>query len=616
MSQNETESITLLDPIVQVAGRWWFWPIIAIFLYAPWIDTEVGQGNVASDLAAIESLVERLTFFINDSPFVVTLDKFKRDDLYFSQKSPIFHLVGAVPIWILTRLGYGLAEHPAAGLRVLTLLMVIMPMGWLLGLIYRNPWMAQLTPLTRFLLTLAFALGTLLAPFSITFNHYIPAAAVLMAAVNSLLYTDPISSSSRAQLLKGLRIGALISLSIACDITPGFLFGIAVAGYMGLQTLRGNNRLPLMFGMALGALPIALTYAALNVHIVGSPLPPNMHESEMLYYEGSFWAEQQAKIARGEPDFYEASYPRRIFHALLGYKGIYWMMPLLALATIVALKKSFVNSQWRIPLFSLALYPPVLILVVMRWALDHGGGQYGIRHVLPAVAPLYCVFGFCGSRFSTRTFRFSFITATIFGMFIAGIGMLRPWSHNTLSAFPPLENLARLSLSNSESMPTAWIGPVIDRTSVMPANAWLDLGLEFMNQKKLPEAESALRHATTADTKYALAYYHLGIALDMQNRPRDAMAIYDQLLKLEPENFGAWNNLGIFALRAGDASRAREVFTHSLERVPDNATSMWGLLILEQMDGTASPDSPLLRRAMELHPGDARIQDIARKRGK
>src|SRR4051812_10169490 len=85
-----------------------FWFVLAAILYTPWINTDPGQGNVASDLAAIESLVERHTFFINDSTFFNTIDKFKRGDLYFSQKSPLFHLVAALPYQALVACGFRL----------------------------------------------------------------------------------------------------------------------------------------------------------------------------------------------------------------------------------------------------------------------------------------------------------------------------------------------------------------------------------------------------------------------------------------------------------------------------------------------------------------------------
>ncbi|MCX7048536.1 MAG: hypothetical protein NTX50_24005, partial [Candidatus Sumerlaeota bacterium] len=154
----------------------------AAALYGPWIETTVAVGNVESDLAAIESLVERGTFCINDSTWLGAIDKMKIGDRFYSHKPPVFQLAAALPYWALFKAGYTLKQDTATCLRVLTLIMVMLPMGWLLWMIYDHPWMKKLAPSARAALTAFFSVGSLLTPFAVTFNHYILAASCLMAA--------------------------------------------------------------------------------------------------------------------------------------------------------------------------------------------------------------------------------------------------------------------------------------------------------------------------------------------------------------------------------------------------------------------------------------------------
>lgn len=367
-------------------ARPWGWLLLATLLYTPFIDVEVGRGNVASDLAGIESLAERGTFFINGSPFEGTIDKFKRGDRYFSQKSPIFHILAAPPYLLLRGLGFSLAKDTALCLRVLTFLLVILPMGWLLWLIFDHPWIRRRPFAHRFWLAFGFAIGSLLTPFAVTLNHYTLASACLMAAVGAISQSRT-GLESGAISKRGLLAGFWFSASLACDVPPAFIFG---AGLGAAWLIRDRRALA---GMAIGAAPLLILYACLNIVIIGSPLPPNMHEREMLYYPGSFWKEMEDQAAKFGPGYYQASYARRLFHATLGYKGIYWMMPLLLVAMGVAARAVRRKAPDAGLAMAWVLFPIVTIATTMRWAIDLSGGAYGIRHAYAALPPLYGVLG-------------------------------------------------------------------------------------------------------------------------------------------------------------------------------------------------------------------------------
>lgn len=603
-----------------LVDRPWFWLLFAAVVYTPFIDVKVDTGNVASDLAAIESLVERHTFFINDSAFQ-TIDHMRRPDgRIFSQKSPIFHLVAAVPCSAMRAAGYGLRAHTAAGLRVLVFCLVILPTGWLLWLIYANPWVAAHPPRRRFAFAAVFGLASLMTPFAVTLNHYAAAAAFIMLAVNKISEKDPRNRKDPSDFRRGLCVGLAVSASLACDVPPAFMFGAGVALAWCLRPAR-------LAGLALGGAPVALMYAMLNIAILGSPLPPNLHADEMQFYKGSHWYEVRRQAELGRPGYYQASYPRRLVHATVGHKGIYWMMPLLAAATAGAAALARRRRPgWKLAL-GLALFPAAAIALTMVWAFDLSGGAYLIRHVLATIPPLYIVLAHPALWPIGRLLRIISYLCIAWGGLIAWIGVSDPWSHNTLSAWPPLENVARCCLRHPDALPTGWIGGLIERTALVPANGWLDEGLDFWRaalgehragrdgraKAWLARAADSMRRAIAADPKYTLAYYHLGELLDMLGRSDEAIGTYRKLLAIEPDNVPARNNLGICALNAGRDDLARECWKRSLELDPGNATAMLGLLTLDEKAGRADPDSPLLREALKLHPDDDQLRALEKR---
>lgn len=586
------------------------WIGLALLLYAPWIHTDPGTGNVASDLAAIESLVEGGTFYINESTFAYTIDKMRHDGQFFSQKSPIFHLVGAIPYGVLHAAGFTLSEDLALSLSVLTVFMVIIPMGLLLWQIDRHPWVSSRPRKWRIGFVLIFAVGSLLTPFATTLNHYIPAALFLMLGVNRLLRSGPLTTRD------AVWVGFWISASFACDIPPAFLFSLMVAAlwcvelFMGASGSRNLKRLP---ALGAGALPLVLLYAVLNFQIYGSPLPPNMHEETMQYYEGSYWSQLREAAEAGEPGYYQASYPRRLYHATLGHKGIYWMMPLLVVATVVGVDLTRRGvKQWSWILIFI-LFPLLAVALTMIWAWDLSGGAYAIRHIFATLAPLYCVLAHPGVNWSRRSLQWIGAVAGGWGILVALIGLINPWSHNTLSAYPPLENLARWSLREPEARPTRWIHQLIPATSIEPAVGWLDLGLAAMNQQRLREAEYAFYQALRDRPDYPLARYYLGQVNDMLGKPEEAIAIYGPLVEAEPDNLGAWNNLIVFSLRAGRLDLAKQAIEQSERLAPSNPRALRGRLWLMDQSGQVDPDSPVLRKALERYPDDPFFRALAER---
>ncbi|MCX7048535.1 MAG: hypothetical protein NTX50_24000, partial [Candidatus Sumerlaeota bacterium] len=443
-----------------------------------------------------------------------------------------------------------------------------------------------------------------------------------------------------------LRAGFWISASIACDIPPAIIFGAAVAAVWLWKAAKAiydfrltnpeseisdfksqiSHRSPSarkwlfrLLALAAGAAPLLALFAALDYRMMGTPLPSIMNTEKFIIYEGSIWDKAREQEAQGKSNFYKASYTRRLWHATVGHKGVFWMTPLLALAAAGAFWLYRRRApDWRMPMACL-LFLLVSIAVTMKFAYDLSGGSYVIRHVLPCVAPLFCVLAHPGLRqfYSRARWRRLAWTAGFIGCPIAWLGVTNPWSHNTYSAYPPLENVAQICLQHPRSLPIDWIGSLIEHTSVTPDIGWLDFAmLNYQVFGRLNQAERALIQSIEWNPNDSLPYYHLGIIKDMLGRPDEAIVVYQKYyLPKEPGNSGGWNNLMIFALHARRWDVAEAASKESLRLTPGNPKALWGQLAIEDMNDRRDPNSPLLREALRRHPDDPLIREMARRWG-
>ena len=57
-------------------------------------------------------------------------------------------------------------------------------------------------------------------------------------------------------------------------------------------------------------------------------------------------------------------------------------------------------------------------------------------------------------------------------------------------------------------------------------------------------------------------------------RPREAEALYRQILEVDPEHSEALHLLGVLSLQAGNGNKAVQFIEHSLELNPSNADAL------------------------------------------
>lgn len=122
------------------------------------------------------------------------------------------------------------------------------------------------------------------------------------------------------------------------------------------------------------------------------------------------------------------------------------------------------------------------------------------------------------------------------------------------------------------------------------------------------EAEQLCRSALAHDPVHLDVLLLMGLALQRQDRPRDALALFARLTELSPRDSTHWGNYATALHRVGDIEAAGEAAQRAVELAPDEPGRLeqLGLLCLE----LAAPRTARLAllRASELAPDNAGIR--------
>ena len=235
--------------------------VLAAYAYfAPFIGFE--GANVNSRFNLTYAIAEQGTLAI-DAYHENTGDKAWHGGHYYSDKAPGPSLAAVPVYWLLKWVGVD--EEPLMR-HGLTLAVVGLPSAIAAVLFYAL--LGLLTPLGRGLraaATLAYALGTLVFPFSTVFYGHAPAAAGALGAF--FLLAAMRKGALPARLPLAALAGLLAGGAVLCDY-PALLLAVLLTGYAA-ATLRAPRRLAAWLAGA--ALPLGLLLAY-NQRCFGHPL--------------------------------------------------------------------------------------------------------------------------------------------------------------------------------------------------------------------------------------------------------------------------------------------------------------------------------------------------------
>lgn len=401
--------------------------VIAAFVFLAaffaFTQTEPKSWNDIARVAAIESLVERGTWSIDNSPWIEqTKDKVLLNGKFYSDKMPLLTLLAAI---VYAPMHYGLGASlapdcsPACAYSWLTLILIGIPTALTLWL-YFDWALRQNMPMWIALLgMIAFGLGTMIFPFALVFNHHVPAAVVLFASF--YLLTTRATPHRGWLITAGLLASLAISFDVLTAITALALFAIALARQ------RRN-----FFYFALGAaIPIIIT-VLLDYQIAGTILPAYMITSGYDYPGSAFPA---TFGGNGTPDDY-ATYAFRMF---LGGRGLFAYNPLLLLALVgVILVMSNRQHALRLEAFSVTLCFIALAVYLALFTGNLGGQAYGERWFVPAI-PMLFSFLFFAPPLNAPTWKnvawLIFVPLLVLSIVSSVQGAQAPW----LETPPPLQ---------------------------------------------------------------------------------------------------------------------------------------------------------------------------------
>lgn len=91
----------------------------------------------------------------------------------------------------------------------------------------------------------------------------------------------------------------------------------------------------------------------------------------------------------------------------------------------------------------------------------------------------------------------------------------------------------------------------------------------------------------------------LGIALSHLGRQADALAVFDRILQLDPNNARAYQNKGTVYLEQGNLPAAREALTRALQRDPDLPVALNGIGVVELKTGNPRAAIEAWKRAVQ-----------------
>jgi tetratricopeptide (TPR) repeat protein len=113
-----------------------------------------------------------------------------------------------------------------------------------------------------------------------------------------------------------------------------------------------------------------------------------------------------------------------------------------------------------------------------------------------------------------------------------------------------------------------------DPRSVLAAT---ELGAAFFAARKLPEAETVLRHALAMDATYMDARFNLASVLASSGRFEDAVREFGQVIAAQPDNLKAQQNRaealmlwGDQAAKAGDDNKAIALYREAIPELAAN----------------------------------------------
>jgi len=249
------------------------------------------------------------------------------------------------------------------------------------------------------------------------------------------------------------------------------------------------------------------------------------------------------------------------------------------------------------------LWPYPLIAIYPRWQID--AGQW--VSYLPLLAAIIVV-GFLwlkrGSRFRPAFFALAYFLVTL-SPFLGVIDQSF-WRFSFVEDH--LQYLACMGPLALAGAGMVWLGDFAIRgrpwwRGISCAGILLILGILSWHQSGIYENEETFWSSTLAwNPDCWLGHNNLGVASAQQGRLEEAMAEFQEALKLDPNYAGAFCNLGNALLQKGQIDEAMVQFTKALEIDPAMAEANYNLGLICAQTGKVDEAMLLYEKALKINP--------------
>ena len=357
-------------------------------------------GNETSRYSAVESVLERGTFIIDDSIFS-TPDKGERDGHYYGDKPPL--LTFAVIAWGRFLKCFGVRFLDGDYFRAVYLTNVLIFVlscltGWFfyVGLRRRK----RMPEPYRLSMSVLSVVSTLVLSYAVTLNNHTLCASAMMGLILLLERCEETGLTRLRAFLAGIMTGLLLNL----EFVTGGVMGIAVFVFVLTSTSPRRIENALMY--AAGAGLMILSEAGMNMVSYGSPLP--------LY------------LSTHKPSFVEKNYLSYAFNILFGYEGFFLYMPALLFSGV-----AFASPRMRrdrVFMYMMAATAAAMLLLAVGTS-DFGGWCYGYRFLIPFAPVLLYYAAIYFGRPRPRLKRWKvFRLALVWGVVFSVVGVMDPWN--------------------------------------------------------------------------------------------------------------------------------------------------------------------------------------------
>lgn len=225
----------------------------------------------------------------------------------------------------------------------------------------------------------------------------------------------------------------------------------------------------------------------------------------------------------------------------------------------------FVYPRWSVDPSSYAqwAYPAAAVAAVAAlWALRARIGRAPLVAALYFIGTLFPALGF----FNIYTFNYSFVADHF--QYLASIGPIAAAAAVIVTAF------ARLGLWTKATGAAACAALLI-----------VLAGLSWHQAHLYGNLETLYRDIMTRDSRGLLAHLNLGVVYLRQGRHDEAIAVYQNVIKMKPDYTRAYNNLGAVYATLGRHAEAAAVYEQALAVDPKFAEARYHLALAREAQG-------------------------------